>query len=282
MSEKNPFPGENNTGHIWDDDIRELDNPPPKWWMTLFWVSIASTIIYGVLYPTWPLVSSYTSGLFGWTQIEEYKQRLSAIEEVRAVHEAKLEGKSAEEILQSEELTAYAQRSAKFLFGENCAGCHGSGGQGNVGYPVLIDDDWLYGGKVQTLVQTISNGRKAFMMSHGRVFKDEKNLDSIAESIAVGETIKNPLYMSKGCFACHGVDAKGIQPMGSANLADSVMRFRAEPEQSDKDSVKYTIQHGVNDSSDPMTREAIMPAFKDRLSEMEIKKLAVYVYKLSN
>lgn len=152
MSENNPFPGENNTGHYWDGNLRELTNEPPRWWMIFFWVSIAAWIIYGILYPMWPTgvgEKGYTQGVLGWTSIKEYKEGLEQVEKVRAPYEEKLKGKSAAEILADKELTDYTLRSAKVLFGDNCAACHGNGGQGNPGFPVLADDDWLFGGSIE-------------------------------------------------------------------------------------------------------------------------------------
>ncbi|AKH19236.1 cytochrome-c oxidase, cbb3-type subunit III [Sedimenticola thiotaurini] len=276
MADKNPFPGENNTGHIWDDDLRELNNPAPRWWMIAFWASILWWIAYGILYPMWPGLNSYTKGIMGWTQINEYKEGLDEVQQVRSVWESKLQGMTAKEILADEGLTSYTIASAKVLFGDNCAACHGSSGQGGPDFPVLVDDDWLYGGAIETIEQTITNGRKGIMTSHAKLLTDEE-IDKLAAAVMSGNPASEPLFMGKGCFACHGPDGKGMQALGSANLTDAVWRFKADDQLA---SVKQTIKHGVNDASDPLSREAEMPKFGDRLSENDIKKLAVYVYKL--
>ncbi|WP_275098228.1 cytochrome-c oxidase, cbb3-type subunit III [Sedimenticola hydrogenitrophicus] len=276
MADNNPFPGENNTGHIWDDNLRELDNPPPRWWMIAFWASILWVVGYAILYPMIPGLTGYTKGIMGWTQIGEYREGLDEVEMVRAEFETQLQGMTAKEILANEGLSSYTIASAKVLFGDNCAACHGSNGQGGPGYPVIADDDWLYGGAVETIEQTITNGRMGIMPAHAKLLS-EAEVDKLAAAVMSGNPAAEPLYMEKACFACHGPDASGMQALGSANLTDAVWRFSEADQLA---SVKQTIRHGVNDTSDPLSREAVMPKFGDRLSAGEIKKLAVYVYKL--
>lgn len=275
MADNNPFPGENNTGHIWDDNLRELDNPAPRWWMIAFWASILWVIGYAILYPMIPGLSGYTKGIMGWTQMGEYQKGLDEVQMVRAKFETKLQGMTAKEILADEGLTNYTIASAKVLFGDNCAACHGSNGQGGPGYPVLADDNWIYGGAVEIIEQTIANGRMGIMPAQAKLLNDEE-LDKLAAAVMSGNPAAEPLFMEKACFACHGPDGKGMQALGSADLTDAIWRFKEEDQLA---SVKQTIRHGVNDTSDPMTREAIMPKFGDRLSKNDIKKLAVYVYK---
>jgi len=276
MADNNPFPGENNTGHIWDDDLRELDNPPPRWWMIAFWASIIWWVAYGVLYPMWPTLDGYTKGIMGWTQIKEYQEGVQEVEAVRGKYEEKIAAMSAKDILADEELKAYTIASAKVLFGDNCAACHGGGGQGGPGFPVLADDDWLFGGSIDIIEQTITNGRKGVMTAHSKILKPEE-IDSLAKAIMEGKPTSDPNFTAKGCIACHGPDGKGMAVLGAANLTDAVWRFAEEDQMA---SIKYTITHGVNDATDPKSREAIMPAFGQRLSKDDIKKLAVYVHQL--
>jgi len=277
MADNNPFPGENNTGHVWDDDIRELKNPPPRWWMIAFWASIIWWIVYGIIYPMWPIGDDATKGVTGWTSMKEYQEGLEEVQAIRAPYEAKISKLSAAEILKDQDLVNYTLASAKVLFGDNCAACHGSGGQGGPGFPVLADDDWLYGGDINTIEQTITNGRKGMMPRMGGNQLSESEIADLAQSIVAGKVTENPLYATKGCIGCHGPDGKGVAPLGSANLTDAIWRF-AEADQ--LASVKYTITHGVNDPTDKQTRVAEMPVFAKRLSKDEIKKLAVYVYNL--
>ncbi|MET0047749.1 MAG: cytochrome-c oxidase, cbb3-type subunit III [Sedimenticola sp.] len=276
MADNNPFPGENNTGHIWDDNIRELSNPPPRWWMIAFWASVIWWIAYGFIYPMWPVGQEPTQGMTGWSQMKEYQQGVDKIEAVRAEFETKIKGMTAAQVLADEGLSAYTVASAKVLFGDFCAACHGSGGQGGPGFPVIADDDWLFGGSIETIEQTITMGRKGIMTAHGKILSEDE-VNTLAQAVVSGNPAAEPLFLQKGCIACHGMDGKGMHALGAANLTDAVWRF----DEADRlESAKYTILHGVNDGSDPMTREAVMPNFGERLSKDEIKKLAVYVYKL--
>ncbi len=274
--EHNPFPDEGNTGHIWDDNLRELANPAPNWWMMAFYASIAFVIGYGLIYPMIPLTDSYTKGLTGWTAIGEYKAATSEVEAVRKPYEDKIAKMSAKEILADAELSAYVEASGKVIFGDNCAACHGTGGSGNPGFPVLADDDWLYGGSIEQIQTTITNGRQGMMPKMGGQQLTDAEIDKLANAIYNGTVTKEPLYTSKGCMGCHGPDGKGMAALGSANLTDGIWRFSESDQLA---SIKHTIKHGVNDGSDPETRKPKMPSFKDKLSEQDIKKMAVYVYK---
>jgi cytochrome c oxidase cbb3-type subunit 3 len=278
MAENNPFPGENNTGHVWDDDLRELENPPPSWWMLAFWASIAGWVIYGILYPSWPFLGEkgYNKGILGWTQMQEYNEGVDEITAKRAEFEDKIAGMSAKQILNDANLAAYTEAATKVLFGDNCAPCHGGGGQGGPGYPVLADDNWLYGGTIETIEMTVTNGRRGIMTAHGKILSSAE-IDALAKAVVAGNPAAEPLFMTKGCIACHGMDGKGMAALGSANLTDKIWRFDEEDKLA---SAKYTITHGVNDATDPMTRQAEMPTFGGRLSKDDIKKLAVYVHKL--
>ncbi len=280
MSEQNNPYGAQTTGHLWDDNLAELTNPPPKWWMIGLHASWILVLLYGIIYPAWPWFGGATKGLIGWTSIGEFKKDLTDLNSVRAQYEDKLPGMSASAILADNELSEYVVRSGKVLFGDNCAACHGGGGQGNQGFPNLVDDDWLYGGDVETIVQTINGGRMGQMPAKGGQQLTEAEVDSLANSIVKHEPTANPLFTEKGCFACHGMDGKGMQALGSANLTDDIWRFREDDQLA---SVKYTITHGVNDPSDPQTRSAQMPTFGGgKLSDTDIKKLAVYVKKLGS
>jgi len=278
MADNNPFPGENNTGHVWDDDLRELSNPPPRWWMIAFWASVIWWVAYGVLYPMWPTLSGNTKGIMGWSQMDEYQAGVDEVEAMRAQFETKISGMSAKAVLADQGLSDYVVASAKVLFGDNCAACHGGEGSGNVGFPVLVDDDWLYGGSIENIQQTITMGRKGIMASHGKILSDAE-IDGLAKAIEGGNPTSDPNFTQKGCVACHGMDGKGMAVLGSANLTDGIFRFQPAEGETQLDSIKYTIKYGVNDATEPKTREAVMPSFSDRLSTDDIKKLAVYVHK---
>ena len=278
MADKNPFPGENNTGHIWDDNIRELSNPPPGWWMMAFWASVAFWIGYSIIYPMWPGISGHTKGMTGWTSIGEFKAAMAEVEAVRKPYEDKIAGMTAKEILADKDLTAYVVASGKVLFGDNCAACHATGGAGNEGFPVLADDDWLFGGSISQIEQTITLGKKGNMPAHKGILSDA-DIDALANFVVAKAEGKEDaagakLFQEKACFACHGMKAEGNILLGAANLADGIWRFAP----GGVESAKRTIAHGVNAANDSMTRNAEMPSFGDRLSKDDIKKLAVYVH----
>lgn len=280
IDKKNSSTGAPDTGHTWDGNLRELTNQPPRWWIITFYASGLFLVVYFVLFPAIPLVSSATEGVLGWTQMKRLQKTTEQIEEVRAPFEKKLKEMSATEIIADQELSNYTVRSAKVLFGDRCAPCHGTGGAGNPGYPVLADDDWLFGGSVETIQQSITNGRAGMMPGFGSMLNEQQLNDLTQHVIALskgGEYAPGKdLFMSNGCIGCHGMEGKGMAMVGGANLADAIWRFGPGTEE----SVKYTIKNGVNAPGTNETREAMMPKFGDRLSETDIKKLVVYVYKL--
>jgi cytochrome c oxidase cbb3-type subunit 3 len=302
MAENNPFPGENNTGHFWDDNLRELNNPPPKWWMIALWASLAWFIAYTVLYPSWPMPfqtedgEGYTKGILGWTSIKEYEKGVEQVQAVREKYDVQIAAMTAEDILQDPGLTQYTLASSKVLFGDYCAACHGSGGQGNPGYPVLADDDWLYGGSLNKITESITNGRKGAMTAHVNILT-EQEVDALAKFVVEmaegGEGSEEDwaLYNAKGCQACHGAEGNGvlatlpngdIVTVGAANLTDSIWRFRP----GGYESAKHTILYGVNQPGVEGTRDAVMPGFAQlgqldgKLTADQIKMLTVYVHQL--
>jgi cytochrome c oxidase cbb3-type subunit 3 len=268
------------TGHVWDANLRELTNQPPRWWMITLYLSAAFVAIYVILYPAIPLVSGYTTGILGWTQMKRLNDSVADIEAVRAPYENRLKGMTPAAILADDDLVNYTVRSAKVLFGDRCAPCHGAGGAGNPGFPVLADDDWLFGGDIDTLVQSITGGREGMMPGFGAMISEPQVNELTQYVLALSKGTESAagkeLFESQGCASCHGMDAKGMTVLGSANLTDAIWRFTPGTEE----SIKYTIMHGVNDPGLRETRNAIMPAFGEQLSETDIKKLAVYVYKL--
>lgn len=288
MSEnRNADSGETTTGHVWDDDLADYTNQPPRWWMIGLAASAIWVVVYFVMYPSIPIATSGTFtqgiGLPGsgqWTAIKEMEADQKDVDDVRGKFEKKLKDMTPAAILADKELSEYVSRSGKVLFSDNCAACHGQNGIGTTDKqglfaPILNDDDWLFGGTIDQIHESIANGRQGMMIAH-KSSLSAKEVDDLASAVAQGNPSATPLFAEKGCTACHGADGKGMQAMGSANLADKVWRFSGTP-----DGIKYTIAHGVNDAGDKETRNAVMPNFSaaGKLSPSEIKKLAVYVYK---
>ena len=281
MSEKHDVSGVQTTGHVWDDDLADFTNQPPKWWMLGLTASALFCVVYFLYYPSFPIATmgGYFKGFGGWTAIKEMEADKGEVDAVRGKFESRLKGMTPAAILADSELTEYVKRSGKVLFGDNCAACHGQNGIGThdkqgLFAPILNDDDWLYGGRIDDLYTSISGGRQG-MMPAQKDLLSAAEIDTLANAIAKNQPNSTPLFAGKGCTACHGEDAKGIQAMGSANLTDKIWRFESSIE-----GIKRTIMYGVN-SGDPQARVAVMPSFKEtgKLSDAEIKKLAVYVYK---
>ncbi|ADE10655.1 cytochrome-c oxidase, cbb3-type subunit III [Sideroxydans lithotrophicus] len=293
MSDKHDAGGVPTTGHVWDDDLGDFTNQPPKWWMLGLAASAIWCVVYFLYYPSIPVSNAhgYFKGLGHWTAITEMEADKSVVDEVRGKYEAKLKDMTPAAILADSELTEYVTRSGKVLFGDNCAACHGTNGVGTVDKqglfaPILRDDDWLYGGKIDDIYTSIVGGRQGLMTPHKGVLSDQQ-IDDVAHyvkamsdegksaadtdsAVAAGKKV----FTESDCTACHGADGKGMQAMGSANLTDKVWRFDGSLE-----GIKQTIANGVN--AGPDARIAVMPSFQaaGKLSDAELKKLAVYVYK---
>lgn len=281
------------TGHVWDDDLGDLTNQPPKWWMLGLTASAIWVVVYLLMYPAIPFATNGTYfegiGLPGsgkWTAIKELEADQKVLDDFRAKYENKLKDMTPAAILADKEMSEYVSRSGKVLFSDNCAGCHGQNGVGSMQSgekfaaherglmaPVLNDDDWLYGGSVETIHESIVAGRQGMMMAHKDMLSAAE-IDTLANAVAAGTPTATPLFAEKGCTACHGEDGKGMQMMGSANLTDKIWRFDSSVE-----GIKHTITYGVN-SGESKARVAVMPGFQaaGKLSETELKKLAVYVY----
>ncbi len=304
MTQHNPWPDEGNTGHIWDDDIRELDNPPPLWWILAFYAGFVAIIFYVIYYPAIPWVNSHTKGVAGWTAVEEYNQDFQVLNDWRqrtfAAEEEQLRALDVNEIIQDENLRAYAINTSRVIFSDYCMACHGAEGSGNPNFPILANDDWLWGGSVKAIEAAMINGRVGNMPARGMMgnLTDEEVVEVARYSIALSEgnpeaeefAVGKGLYNGKGmCMACHGPAGKPLAPNGAANLANEINRFQGVPDNlqaSRLDSYVHTIKYGVNvrDGGAYLanTRRAEMPSFKERLpdAEVNIKRLAVYVHSL--
>jgi cytochrome c oxidase cbb3-type subunit 3 len=152
--------GRETTGHEWDD-IRELNNPLPRWWLWGLYATILWSIGYWVVYPAWPLVSDYTRGLFGYSQRAAVMAEVDAAKAARAARGRGLLEASLDEIQADPELFRLALANGKAAFGDNCASCHGTGATGRIGYPNLQDDEWLWGGTLEEIYQTIRVGARS-------------------------------------------------------------------------------------------------------------------------
>ena len=254
------------TGHTWDGDLREYNNPLPKWWLWLFYITVVFGLLYLVLYPG---LGTF-GGIKGWSQAKQYQEERAAVEAKAATLLAPFASMTVPELAGN----AQAMATASNLFQNNCAQCHGSDGGGARGFPNLANSDWQWGGDPDTIVQTIANGRVAAMTPWGEVLGPEGVDAVIAHVQQISGQQSDPALAAAGatlfqtyCMACHGVDGKGMTAVGAPNLTDDVWLYGG-----DAATLKQTVTGG---------RAGQMPAFQDKLGEQRVRLLAAYVLKLS-
>ncbi len=272
--------GVDTTGHEWDG-IKELDNPLPRWWLWIWYATIAWAIVYWVLMPAWPGVSGYTKGVLGQSDRVAVGKELKALDTQRGEGAALLRTASLEQIEKDPKLSAYAQQVGQSIFGDNCATCHGIGGTGGKGYANLRDDVWLWGGKLEDIQYTITHGirssdsetRFSAMPAFGRdEMLNPAQIDDLTEFVvqlsgrkadaaAVARAV--PVFEAQ-CVACHGVDGKGVVEMGGPDLTDADWLYGA-----DRADIRNQIFAGNG---------GVMPAWGGRLSPETIKALSVYIH----
>ena len=274
--EKDAITGTNTTGHEWDG-IKELDTPMPKWWLYSFYACIVWAFAYWVAYPAWPSLSDYTKGAFGYSSRGALVEELEAARQSRSAWLGRFEEASVEDIAEDSELLNYAMAGGRMIFAENCAPCHGSSGSGRPGYPVLADDDWLWGGTLEDIRTTIAFGvrsthedtRSSEMPTFGAEDElDKETIEAVADyvlSLGSGESQTNETF-EDNCSPCHGEDGKGLVEAGAPNLTDGIWLYGKGREAVIKQV--SSPKHGV------------MPTWGGRLDEVSIKQVAIYVHSL--
>src|SRR5271166_6367480 len=276
--------GQTTTGHEWDG-IRELNTPLPLWWLYMFYLTIVFAVGYWFVYPSWPLVSTYAPGLIGYTSRTQVATDVAAGQAARMQMAAGLEKATVDQIVADPKLLEIALAEGKAAFGDNCAPCHGSGGQGQKGYPNLTAGRWLWGGSLDQIYATIQHGirapddadtRTSAMPAFGKdgILKPDqiravanyvRTIDGLEPEKGVDVAAGKKIF-AENCVACHGEDGKGNIEMGSANLTTKVWQYGA-----DIDDLVYTIANA---------RNSTMPAWSNRLDPVTIKSLAIYVHSL--
>ncbi|GAB1386342.1 cytochrome-c oxidase, cbb3-type subunit III [Melaminivora sp.] len=258
---------DNTTGHVWDEDLTEMNNPMPRWWMWLFILTLVFGAGYLIAYPG---LGTY-KGQLGWSQIDEYQREVAAGKAATDPVYARFANMKTEELAKDPAAMAIGDR----LFMNNCAQCHGSDARGSKGFPNLSDADWLHGGTPENIHQTIQDGRVGLMPPMAAAVgtpEDVRNLAHYVLSLSGSphDSLKASLGKSKftACAACHGMDGKGNPALGAPNLTDDIWLHGWG---------EATIVNMINNGK---TNE--MPAQKDKLDAAQINVLTAYVWGLSN
>ena len=265
-SQRRVMANDNTTGHVWDVDLKEMNNPLPRWWLWLFVITVVFAGIYLALYPG----LGKFPGTLGWSSVGQYKTEQQRAQEQIAQIFAKFSGKSAEELAKDATAMGIGER----LFGNNCAQCHGADARGSKGFPNLTDGDWLYGGSPETIAETLTKGRNGVIPPMGAAVgtaDDVRNLAHYVLSLSGSAHNSAAAQLGKpkfaACAACHGPDGKGNPALGAPNLTDK------------------TWLHGWGEAAIVAIvntgKTNQMPAFDERLSAEQIHVLAAYVLSLS-
>ena len=278
--EHDDITGTATTGHDWDG-IKELDTPLPRWWLWTLYATIIWGIGYVIAYPAWPMLSTNTQGMLGYSSRAELHSAVAAHADSQKIYTDRIAAMEMDEIAADEDLAQFARAGGAAVFRTNCSQCHGSGATGAKGYPNLQDDDWLWGGTAEEIRLTIAHGirftddddtRVSEMPAFGR---DE--ILSRAEIAAVADhvlsltgqaatTEEGRTIFADNCAACHGENGAGLTEVGAPNLADAIWLFGG-----DRDTVLATIAN---------SRAGVMPAWAHRLSEAQIRQVALYIHDL--
>ena len=255
------------TGHVWDEDLTELNTPMPRWWMWLFYITIIFGIAYLFLYPG---LGSY-AGKLGWKSSGAYQEELAKAD----AEYGPLFAKYLQQDLKAVAADPQAHAMGERLFLTYCSQCHGSDARGSKGFPNLTDKDWLFGGEPETIKTTIMNGRNGQMPSMAAVVGSDSDVENVANYVlSLSDSNHDQAKAELGkdkftiCAACHGPDGRGNQAIGAPNLTDKIWLFGGS-----KATITETIQKG---------RSSTMPSFKDFLGEPKVHVLAAYVWSLSN
>jgi len=289
------------TGHAWDGDLQEYNNPLPAWWVYTFYATVIFAIVYWTIYPSWPFGKGWIGGMSnityvnsaGETKTHSWNTRALLLADLNQAAAAqkpyfdKVAAMSYEQIAKDPDMNGFILSAGKALFADNCAPCHQAGGQGKVGFfPNLTDDDWLYGGAFDKIHETLMDGRRGHMPAFNEVLAGEQ-IDQLANYVAKQSGIGHDaakaaagdaLFHSEtaACYYCHGADAKGRKDIGAPNLTDNIWLWAdvpaAEGDAGKVAAIRGVIGNGLN--------KGVMPAWAGRLSPEQIKVLTVYVHEL--
>jgi cytochrome c oxidase cbb3-type subunit 3 len=258
---------DNTTGHVWDGNLREMNNPLPRWWVWLFVITVAFSLVYLFLYPG----LGSNPGKFGWSQQGQYEAEMAKGEKEIAPIYAKFTGMTVQQLAADAQAMGIGER----LFLNNCAQCHGSDARGSKGFPNLSDGDWLWGGAPEQIKETITKGRMGTMPPMAAAVGTPEDVKNVAHYVlSLSGSPHDSLRASLGkekfgvCAACHGMDGKGNPALGAPNLTDNIW-LHGYGEQ----AIIEMITHGKMNQ---------MPAQEGKLNEAQIHVLTAYVWSRAN
>ena len=253
-------------GHVWDENLEEYNNPLPRWWLNMFYLTVAWGAVFLVFYPGLPVFE----GLKKWSQYKQYDAEIAAADAKYGPIFEKFAGQDIPALAGNPEAITVGKR----LFATYCIQCHGADARGARGYPNLADGDWLWGGTPEQIQETILNGRQGIMPPWAELLGEEK-VNDVAEYVLslsgrpvdAAVAARGKEVFTQNCVACHGPDGKGNPALGAANLTDETWLYGGSQER-----VRETINAG---------RQGRMPAHKEFLGEAKVHLLAAYVYSLT-
>ena len=273
--------GTDTTGHDWDG-IKELNNPLPRWWLWSLYLTIIWAVGYTIAYPAWPMVSSATAGVLGYSTRAEVAQDIARFEDANGEILAQLASADLNVLNENPELLRFANSAGGAVFRNNCSQCHGSGAAGALGYPNLLDDDWLWGGDFENIEHTVRHGirneedwdaRYSEMTAYDEIFSNEE-VDQVVQYVRLISGQEHDAGMAEAgtelflnnCSACHGDEGMGNYDLGAPNLTDAIWLYGG-----DLESLEETVRYA---------RFGVLPPWGERLSEAEIKAVTAYVHQL--
>ena len=257
---------DNSTGHVWDEDLREMNNPLPRWWMGLFVLTLVFSAAYLAFYPG----LGSMQGTLGWTSVGQHEQEQAKARADAAPLYARFADKPAAELVHDAQAMAIGER----LFANNCAACHGADARGSTGFPNLTDGDWLWGGAPERIAETIREGRRGTMPPMAEAVGNADDVRNVAHYVlslsgsphnSIAAQLGRPKFAA--CAACHGAQGKGNPALGAPNLADGVwLHGWGEAK------IAAMVRNGKSN---------VMPAHGERLTADQIRLLSAFVWGLS-
>jgi cytochrome c oxidase cbb3-type subunit 3 len=273
------------TGHVWDG-IEELNNPLPRWWVWIFYLTIIWGLAYTIAYPAWPMLTRASQGIFGTQERGGVAAEIARFDAANASIKAALLAKPLADIPRDDALKTYAMSAGASVFKTNCATCHGAGAAGvqDKGYPNLLDNDWLWGGDMEQIYLTIAHGIRNTADPDARYSEMPRfGADALLEADQIAQVVEHVLAISgqehdaalaragadvfaQNCAACHGAGGTGDRAQGAPNLADAIWLYGGT-----REKITETVYNA---------RFGVMPAWAGKLTEADIRAVATYVHSL--